>query len=158
MKYLIRSVKYLLALAVLYLAVLLLMTLTRTSMISPAETLSMLVHSSRGQLLIGALVLLAAIYPRFGFITRSTKGSLSANREQIVRAFEAEGFTLVREKSGEMIFRGANLFKRLGLLFEDEIRVTEQDDRIVLDGIRRGVARVVYRLGSYLSYAEDNEN
>ena len=64
MKYLIRSVKYLLALVVLYLAVLMLMTLTRTSLLSPAESLSMLVHSTRGQLLIAAVVVLAALYPR----------------------------------------------------------------------------------------------
>ena len=48
MKYLIRSVKYLLALVVLYLAVLMLMTLTRTSLLSPAESLSMLVQMCIG--------------------------------------------------------------------------------------------------------------
>ena len=157
MKYLIRSVKYLLALVVLYLAVLMLMTLTRTSLLSPAESLSMLVHSTRGQLLIAAVVVLAALYPRFGFISRRVGGNLRTDREQIVRAFETEGFALRRETPGELVFRGGSLIKRLGLLFEDEIRVTQQGDGLVLDGIRRGVARAAYRLGSYLSYARDHE-
>lgn len=157
MRYLIRSVKYLLALTVLYLAVLLLMTLTRTSLLTPVETLTMLVHSTRGQVLIAAIVLLAALYPRFGFVRRRVAGNLHTDREQIVRAFEAEGFVLRSERPDELIFRGGSLLKRLGLLFEDEIRVTGQGDGLQLDGIRRGVARVAYRLGSYLSYANDHE-
>ena len=112
MKYLIRSVKYLLALVVLYLAVLMLMTLTRTSLLSPAESLSMLVHSTRGQLLIAAVVVLAALYPRFGFISRRVGGNLRTDREQIVRAFETEGFALRRETPGELVFRGGSLIDR----------------------------------------------
>ncbi len=157
MKYLIRSVKYLVALTVLYLAVLLLMTLMRTSLLSPAETLAMLVHSTRGQVLIAVVVVLAALYPRFGFVRRRVAGSLAADREQIVRAFETEGFALSSERPGELVFRGGSLLKRLGLLFEDEIRVTQQGDDMQLDGIRRGVARIAYRLGSYLSHAKDHE-
>lgn len=157
MKYLIRSVKYLIALTVLYLAVLLLMTLTRTSLLTPAETLTMLAHSTRGQVLIAAIVVLAALYPRFGFVRRRIAGNLQTDREQIVRAFEAEGFVLHREQPDELVFRGGSLLKRLGLLFEDEIRVTQQGPKLQLDGIRRGVARIAYRLGSYLSYAKDHE-
>ena len=130
MKYLIRSVKYFIALCVLYLIIMALMLLTNTSVLTPSETFSALVHSTRGQVLIVAVVLLSALYPKFGFIRRQEIGSLRKNR---------------------------SLFKRLTLLFEDEIRVTQTGEWITIEGIRRGVARVYYRLQSYLERTR-NEN
>ena len=148
MKYLIRSVKYFIALCVLYLIIMALMLLTNTSA---------LVHSTRGQVLIVAVVLLSALYPKFGFIRRQEIGSLRKNREQILNAFVSEGFKPVRESEHEMVFRADSLFKRLTLLFEDEIRVTQTGEWITIEGIRRGVARVYYRLQSYLERTR-NEN
>lgn len=91
----------------------------------PSETFSALVRSTRGQVLIVAVVLLSALYPKFGFIRRQEIGSLRKNREQILNAFVSEGFKPVRESEHEMVFRADSLFKRLTLLFEDEIRVTQ---------------------------------
>ena len=39
---------------------------------------------------------------------------------------------------------------RLLLLFEDEILVSQYGQWILVEGIRRGVARVIYRLDSYI--------
>ena len=86
MKYLIRSVKYFIALCVLYLIIMALMLLTNTSVLTPSETFSALVRSTRGQVLIVAVVLLSALYPKFGFIRRQEIGSLRKNREQILNA------------------------------------------------------------------------
>ena len=157
MKYLIRSVKYFIALCVLYLIIMALMLLTNTSVLTPSETFSALVHSTRGQVLIVAVVLLSALYPKFGFIRRQEIGSLRKNREQILNAFVSEGLKPVRESEHEMVFRADSLFKRLTLLFEDEIRVTQTGEWITIEGIRRGVARVYYRLQSYLERTR-NEN
>ena len=150
MKYLIRSVKYFIALCVLYLIIMALMLLTNTSVLTPSETFSALVRSTRGQVLIVAVVLLSALYPKFGFIRRQEIGSLRKNREQILNAFVSEGFKPVRESEHEMVFRAASLFK-------DEIRVTQTGEWITIEGIRRGVARVYYRLQSYLERTR-NEN
>ena len=150
MKYLIRSVKYFIALCVLYLIIMALMLLTNTSVLTPSETFSALVHSTRGQVLIVAVVLLSALYPK-------EIGSLRKNREQILNAFVSEGFKPVRESEHEPVFRADSLFKRLTLLFEDEIRVTQTGEWITIEGIRRGVARVYYRLQSYLERTR-NEN
>lgn len=156
MKYLIRSVKYFIALCVLYLIIMALMLLTNTSVLTPSETFSALVHSTRGQVLIVAVVLLSALYPKFGFIRRQEIGSLRKNREQILNAFVSRA-SPVRESEHEMVFRADSLFKRLTLLFEDEIRVTQTGEWITIEGIRRGVARVYYRLQSYLERTR-NEN
>ncbi len=156
MKYLIRSVKYFIALCVLYLVVMALMFVTNTSLLTPSETFYALVHSTRGVILIVAVVLLSALYPRFGFISRQQIGSLTVNREQIINAFASEGFKLIRESDGEMVFRAETLFKRLMLLYEDEIRVTQCGEWITIEGIRRAVARINYRLESYLERARKN--
>lgn len=153
-KYLIRSVKYFIALCVLYLAVMALMFLTDTSLLTPAETFRSLVRSTRGQVLIAAAVALSALYPRFGFISRQLAGHLMSDRERIVGAFAAEGFRPVRESEYEILFRGDTLPRRLSLLFEDEIRVTQNGEWIVIEGIRRGVARVYFRLDSSLNRKE----
>ena len=42
------------------------------------------------------------------------------------------------------------LLHRLLLLFEDEILVSQYGQWILIEGIRRGVARVIYRLDSYI--------
>lgn len=82
MKYLIRSVKYFIALCVLYLIIMALMLLTNTSVLTPSETFSALVRSTRGQVLIVAVVLLSALYPKFGFSAdkRSAACARTANR------------------------------------------------------------------------------
>lgn len=49
-----------------------------------------------------------------------------------------------------MTFRADGFFHRLMLLFEDRIEVSQEGTHIRLDGIRRGVARVEYRLDSYI--------
>lgn len=153
-KHLIRSVKYFVALCVLYLVVMALMFVTNTSLLTPAETFRALVHSTRGQVMIAAMLLLSALYPRFGFISRQVVGHLMSDREQVVNAFAAEGFRPVRESEYEIVFRGDTLPRRLSLLFEDEIRVTQNGEWIVIEGIRRGVARVYFRLENHLNRKE----
>ena len=84
MKYLIRSVKYFIALCVLYLIIMALMLLTNTSVLTPSETFSALVRSTRGQVLIVAVVLLSALYPKFGFAgRRSAACARTANRSSM---------------------------------------------------------------------------
>jgi hypothetical protein len=44
-----------------------------------------------------------------------------------------------------MVFRADNILSRLFLLFEDEIVVEQYGQWIDITGIRRGVAKVLYR-------------
>ena len=155
--YLIRAVKYLLSMCVLCIALMALMLVTGNSALTLDETLYAMFHTDRYLLLFGAIVILSAVYPRFGFIARNVEGDVVKNREQIINAFRSSGFELVSEQSGQMVFRAGSFFKKLMLLFEDEITVTQEGLSIRVDGIRRGVARVVYRLDSYIQMAKRNE-
>lgn len=154
--YIVRSLKYFLAMCVLCMAIMALNLMTGFSALSFDEFVFVLFHTPRGLLLLGVLVVLAAFYPKFGFTVRTVEGDVVKNREQIVNAFESARFSLRSEEAGVMTFRAKGLLHKLLLLGEDEIRVSQQGDRIVLDGIRRGVARVVYRLESYIEMTRND--
>ena len=83
-------------------------------------------------------------------MVRRVEGDIEENREQILNAFRSAGFSLRSEEDGAMTFRADNFGQKLMLLGEDEIKVSQYGQWIVLDGIRRGVARVQYRLDSYI--------
>ena len=105
------------------------------------------------RLIAAVIVLLAAFYPRFGFIVRRVEGDVEEHREQIVNAFRSAGFELRREEDDALFFRAKGPLHRLLLLGEDEIKVSQYGQWIELEGIRRGVARVIYRLDSHIRMA-----
>jgi len=156
--YFLRSLKYFVALCVLCAALMALMFVTGTSALTPQETFYVMFHSQRFVVLLGALVVLAALYPRFGFVQRKVEGDMETHRTRIVNAFKSAGFSLLSEADGVMTFRADGFLHRLGLLCEDRITVSQYGQWIVLDGIRRGVVRAAYRLDSYIQTAERNEN
>ena len=105
----------------------------------------------RGLLLPAVIVLLSLFYyPRFGFIVRDVEGDVEEHRQQIVNALRNSGFELRGEEDGVLIFRAGTLWRRLLMLGEDEIRVSQYGQWIRLEGIRRGVARAAYRLESFI--------
>lgn len=154
--YLRRSLKYFLAMCVLCMVIMALNLMTGFSALTFDEYIFVLLHTPRGLLLPGVIVVLAACYPRFGFTVRTVEGDMVKHREQIVNAFKSARFSLSGEQAGVMTFRADGWLHKLLLLGEDEIRVSQQGDRIVLDGIRRGVARVVYRLESYIEMTRND--
>lgn len=161
MKYLIRSVKYLCLLVVLYTAIMAAMYYTGT-MAQPladgfVETLRLqLLGTPRGWTMLAAVVVLAAAYPRFGFGVRRVEGDLERHRIQVVNAMRACGFELVREEGEELFFRGADPVKRLSLLFEDELRVSQYGQWIEIEGIRRAAVKTAWRLEGYLAHLKEN--
>ena len=152
-RYLIRSLKYFAALCVLCMAIMALNLTTGMASLSLEETLYVMFHTPRGLLLPAVIVLLAAFYPRFGFIVRRVEGDVEEHREQIVNAFRSAGFELRREEDDALFFRAKGPLHRLLLLGEDEIKVSQYGQWIELEGIRRGVARVIYRLDSHIRMA-----
>ncbi len=157
MKYFIRALKYFCALCVLCLVIMLLNRLAGPSTLTIRETFYVMFHTPRGMLLPVVIVLLAAAYPRFGFVARRIEGDIVRDREQIVNAFRAAGFSLRSEVDGVMTFRADSPLRKLTLLWEDEIRVEQYGQWIEIAGIRRAVARIYYQLDSYLRNKRYNE-
>lgn len=146
MKYLIRSVKYFLAFCVLYLGVVYLSIMTTKGMdVSVWDHIVATFSTTRGQLLGAAVVALSAAYPFFGFITRRVECDMTDERDRVIENFALAGFTLKAESDGRMVFRANNFLDKLFMLFEDEIVAEQYGQWIEISGIRRGVAKVMYR-------------
>jgi hypothetical protein len=146
MRYLIRSVKYLLAFCVIYLAVVWLSLKTMRGMdVSVMDYVMATLHTTKGQLLMAAVVVLSALYPRFGFMTRRVECDMEEERDSLLANMALAGYTLREESEGRMVFRATSILDRIVMLFEDEIVVEQYAQWINITGIRRGVAKVMYR-------------
>ena len=146
MRYLIRSVKYLLAFCVIYLAVVWLSLKTMRGMdVSVMDYVLATLHTTKGQLLMAAVVVLSALYPRFGFMTRRVECDMEEERDSLLANMALAGYTLREESEGRMVFRATSILDRIVMLFEDEIVVEQYAQWINITGIRRGVAKVMYR-------------
>lgn len=151
MRYVIRAVKYFIAFCVLYVGIVWLGLKSSHGMDSSVwESIVMTMQTTRGLLLAVAVVLLSAMYPRFGFMTRRVECSMEEDREQLLNAFTLSGFVLKEESDGRMVFRADNLARRIVMLFEDEVVVEQYAQWVDIKGIRRGVANAAYRLELYM--------
>ena len=157
-QYVIRSIKYFVALVVLYAGIMWLMHLSQPGMISYAEHWQLLFATDKGWMMVGATLLLAATYPTFGFVKRSIKGDLVRHREQIEVALTLKGFHLHSESCGELRFRASGL-RRITMLLEDEIvvRCTEPG-MIEMEGLRRAVVPISLNASRYIeNFERSNE-
>ena len=150
MKYIVRAVKYFCAFCVLYVAIVWLGMKSQGMGVSAWDSIVATMQTTRGWMLSGAVVLLSALYPVFGFMTRRVECDMTEDREQLLAAFSMAGFTLHEESDGRMVFRGDNLMRRIFMLFEDEIIVEQYAQWVEIKGIRRGVANAAYRLYLYI--------
>lgn len=150
-RYVLRSVKYLILMCVLCGAMIWFKIENEQTPVTFAEMLGIYFSTWNGWAMAATIVLLSATYPRFGFVSRRLTGDLTADRQQIIAAFEMEGYTLIGELAGELHFRG-NAVKRLMALFEDEVTVRQvADDEIELSGLRRAAVRIAIRMEGYIT-------
>lgn len=155
MKYLVRSLKYFLKLCVICMVVFFVMVAAKMTPISPVQAPGILFHTAQGWILIVAAAVLSALYPRFGFLTRQIAGDAEEHRMPIVDALKSMGYALASEQDGRMIFRAMNPIRRLTLLFEDAITVSQYGQWIVLDGPGKPVTGAELKLKSLLEQTRE---
>ena len=157
MRYIVKCVKYFVAFCVLYVALVWIATKSSSAGmdINVWDSIMATMQSERGWMLMAAVVVLSAFYPRFGFMTRKVEGDITEDKEQIVKAFALSGFAVCAESEDEIKFRGDNVVKRAMMLFEDEITVSQYGQWVVLSGNRRGVAKAAYRLEMLMQTKRD---
>ncbi len=156
MRHFIRSVKYFVALVVIFFAVSFLMNFAGGLPLTFAQRMELFMADS-GALKIVMLVVLAGLYPLFGFVKRSVEGDITKHQGQIIVAMERAGFTLRSQGEGKMVFGANTIFRRLTFLFEDKITVTQRGEQIEIEGVRRGVVYVVYYADAYIKNSERAE-
>lgn len=156
MKYAVRSLKYLLLICVLYVALTWLSALyTYDGMVDVVTLMRAQLGSQRGTLLIVASLLLAIFYPRFGYIRRVVQGvDIVTDRLRIDNAMKIYGFKFVEEREGALVYRAEGVINRIVLLFEDEILVRQTEGGIEVEGIRRRAVRILLQLNAYIEHRE----
>ncbi len=158
MRYVQRSIKYFLSICFIYAAMLYALSFTEMMVMTGGETFHALMSKPRGVFMLLAVVLLSAAYPRFGFVERRVKGSIKMHRDQINQSFAMQHFKLKSEDDHRLVFIADSIFKRIFLLFEDHILVTQVGDEIELRGNRKAVAYVMYRLKYAIELKEQSES
>lgn len=151
-KYIRRTVGYFVKLLVLVVVLYLLLFVTGSAKVSAELFVRELVTTPRGLILLVALAVLSAFYPRFGYVSRKIDGvSLDGDREMIINAFHSAGYVMASEEQGRrMSFRASSLLRRLWLTFDDAVTVTAEEDGILLEGIRKETVHAQFRINTYL--------
>ena len=154
MKYIVRSLKYLLLICVLYVALLWASSIyTYDGMVDVATLIRAQFGSDRGVWLVVASLLLALFYPRFGFIRRVVGGAdIEADRIRIDNAMKVYGFKFMEVRDGELVYRAEGILSRLLYLFEDEIVVRQVEGGVEVEGLRRSTVRILLQLKAYIEH------
>lgn len=115
--------------------------------------------SGKGLMLIGAILLVAAVYPTFGVVRRIVAADITADRDKIINAFISNGYSLKSEQEGKcMVFRSGSVVRKLVMMFDDRITVTsEGPGSVVIDGLRKGVVQGQWRIESYMRNNRSDE-
>ena len=151
-EYIVHALKYLTKLIVLLLIIYALMFATGMARISADQFLHELFHENNGVMLILSLVVLAFIYPKFGFVKRTVEAGINTDHELIMRAFSMAGYVMTQQSEGRRVYRASSPMKRVMNVFDDKIVLTYDDEQhVTLDGIRKEVVQVEFRLKSYVN-------
>lgn len=148
--YIVKSLKYFVALCVLYVAMMALMHYTSDSPITFAERWQLLFNDSwRGWGMVVATILLAATYPYFGFAKREFEGNIAADRNEFDMAAEVSGLVLVSATDSELRYRARGL-RRVVKLFEDEVVVRQNGAQVEVSGLRSLSVRLAFDAERYI--------
>ena len=148
-KYLLRSVKYLVTLCLLWAALIWIKLTYEQLPISYMDLVKLYFSNWNGQVMAVMVVLLSTTYPYFGFVKREVVATIALDKEQIISAMATSGLTICSQTTDKLTFKASGL-QRLTLLFEDEVTVEQCGEKVVISGYRRTVIRAVIRLEGYL--------
>lgn len=95
-------------------------------------------------------VLVAAVYPKFGFVRRKldTEADWNTVRNEAVSYFTAKPFKVESETADTVAFRRRNTMERITKMGEDRITLVRTDEGYFLEGLRKDV----YLYASGLEY------
>ena len=139
MKYFIRSVKYFFYFAFLTTAIILVLVMIG-AVEGSIDTIFEGGYSALWKIAI-FFALIAAVYPKFGFVCRKldTTGSWDDVRNAAVTYFSGKPFKLETETGDEVSFRRRDIISRIAKMGEDRITVRRTDDGFVMEGLRKDV-------------------
>ena len=145
-RYLIRALKYLVYLLLIFGVLFLILVLTGYS---SWHSLSLIWHTDRIWLLVAAFILLPGIYPIFGYIKREMRLNFAEKRELLERVLTTNNYRIESETPDGLTARAVGS-KRFALLLEDRIVITSEGNYIRIEGPRKEVVKLEYRLKTFM--------
>ena len=149
-RYFIRSVKYLIAFCVVYVAFMAFVHYSEHLPITLAQRWQLMFATWRGWGMVVVSILLAATYPFFGYTKRSFEGDIESDIEQLDTAAKIVGLELVEKSDKELVYCAKGL-RRLTMLYEDDVRVRQNGTQIEIEGLRRVAVRMAFDAERYIT-------
>lgn len=157
MKYLVRSVKYF-----IYFSIICAVIVSGLVLIGIAEgDINSIFQNGYEDVAKIALifVLIAAIYPKVGFITRGCRlgSGIQDLKPGIVKVFSEKSYILEKDGDHILTFRKKGMMSRISRMYEDRITLTEENGTIRAEGLRKDIIRLVMGLEYRLGPSDRNE-
>lgn len=142
MKYTIRAIKYFFYFAIITTAIVLALVL-----IGAVEgDINQIFEGGYSALwkIAAFFAVVAAVYPKVGFITRDVPVSTDWNdiREETIGYFRDRRYILESENGNTITFRCRDIASRISKMYEDRIVITKTDEGWVMEGLRKDVLRL----------------
>lgn len=155
MKYLIRSVKYF-----FYFAALTTLIILALVFIGAVEgDINSIFEDGVNSIwkIAAFFVLVAAVYPKFGFVTRKLNTSTDWDTVKATAKayFQEKPFVLESETADCVTFRRRDIISRLTKMGEDRISLSRTDDGFVMEGLRKDV--FLYATGLEYNLPKEDE-
>lgn len=129
---------------VLWFLIISIMLLTGTAGVS-FEEIGTLLLSSRGLGLLGLILILALIYPKYGYALRIIPKI--TRQKELTAQLESVGMVLYKTEGTKQFYHYRNLFRRIMSRMES-LEVDLKEDCTEIEGSKVLVARVLYKLES----------
>ncbi len=146
MKYLVRSLKYFVQLAVILALVIAILVVAR---VVPGD-ISQIFRNGYDSLWQIAIIMavFAAVYPRFGYASREAvlPGSDEEVKPLLDKVMSAHGYKQEERSDGKLSYRKASAGDRLLRLWEDRISVDRFVSGYTLEGYNKDVVRLINAL------------
>ena len=141
MKYLIRSVKYLVYFTVMC-GIILVLTFHFSVKPDDLTLMDMLMVDGSIYKMLAFFVAVAAIYPALGFQKKPVYVSnIKEHRKEIVELFENANYVIDQETATSISFRLRNPFLRFMRLCEDYVIIDFSENPATMEGLRKDVLR-----------------
>ncbi|MEG1649692.1 MAG: hypothetical protein RR141_02490 [Rikenellaceae bacterium] len=144
-RYFIRATRYLLYVIVIFVVIFFLMNITGYSKITP-DMLGVFFSSAQAMIMGAVVLALVVVHPFIAYIKRAFGVDMVANRKNVVALFDSYGYALESESQSEMIFRTKSKLRRFISPYEDAIIIDLTAFPTTIEGNRKTVVKVMYRL------------
>lgn len=141
MKYLIRSVKYLVYFTVMC-GIILVLTFHFSVKPEGLTLMDMLMVDGSIYKMLAFFVAVAAIYPALGFQNKPVYVSnVKEHKKEIIELFENANYVIADETATSITFKLRNPFLRLMRLYEDYVVIDFSENPVMMEGLRKDVLR-----------------